>query len=181
MTKLFEYVISNYGTISLIVVTTIGLLAKFRKKIRNAIRSINLSNSFYGKSDSPAEEIFRLFEDIRRLEIRAQLVERELEIGIFIAGVDGQWEFSNERLGKLLGDSRDLVGLGWLSSVVLGQRDRVLRNWKKSIANQTPYEDSYTIENDRDGTTFQVTAKAVAASRNGVVECYVGYLTIEED
>jgi PAS domain-containing protein len=180
-----KWLLENYGTISVVVVMFFGLMTKGWRFFRDAIRTFVLGNHFYTVfGESPAESIKTIHEAIQNahdtLEIRQQISERYLKIGVFICDLDGKCIWSNSCLNEMFGlDSQSMRGFGWLSPVHISDRKRVHENWMYAVKENIAYTESYTICNERDCLIYSVRAEAVAAvDDEGKTQCYVGYLAV---
>ena len=178
-----KFWIDNYGTISILLGAFIGVATKGRRFIKNAARSIMLGNSFHATfGDNPAETIKALNEAVQNahdvLEIRQQISERYLKIGIYICETNGKCVWSNDRLRELFGlDSEEMKGAGWLLAIHTDDRKRVHESWMYAITENISYSERYTICNQRSKVGYFVATNAVAViDDNGVIKCYVGYL-----
>lgn len=180
-------IIENYGTISFIVVGVFSFIARCRRHIKNAIRSLVLGDRFHVVfGDSPAEAIKAIHDAIQTsyevCELRQQITERHIEIGIFICDTAGRCTWSNSYLNELFClDSKDMMGFGWLQAIRQSDRKRVNEHWLYSIENDIAYDCDYTIVNKRDNLLVDITATAMAVKDDkGIVQCYVGYIKINK-
>lgn len=183
-----NWLIGNYGTISIAIVTIIGLLAKTRRYINHAIRSIILGVRFHDVfGDNPAGSIKALHDAIQSshdtLEVRVKIAERVLKIGIYICGLDGKCIWTNEHLNEMFGlDSTEMAGLGWLQAIIPEDRKRVHEEWMYSVKEGLEYNCRYTIYNKRSGKYTKVFTSAIAVLNDSdQKQCYVGYLKIEQE
>jgi len=184
MVKVF---VENYGTLSVILFTAFGIIAKCRRYIKNAIRSLVLGDRFYVVfGENPAEAIKAIHDAIQTsyevCELRQQITERHIKIGIYICDTAGRCSWSNEYLNEIFAlDSKDMRGFGWLQAIAQEDRKRVNEHWLYSIHNDIAYDCDYTIVNKRDGVLIDVTASAIAVKDDhDKVQCYVGYLQINK-
>jgi hypothetical protein len=188
--NILNFLLENYGTLSILLGMFVALFAKARKVIKviqDAIRTFVLGNRFYDiYGPNPAETINEIYDSIQKahdvLQIRQQISERYFKIGIYICELDGRCSFSNECLNNIFGlDSKEMSGFGWLSAVCVTDRQRVHEAWMYAIKNQIAYNERYTICNARDCIDFVVTTHAVAViDDKAKIQCYVGYLVIEK-
>lgn len=182
-----SWALQNYGTVSLILGAIIAFFTKGRRFINNAIRTYVLGNRFHDIfGDTPADFIKEIHETIQKshdvLEIRQQISEKYLKIGIYICQLDGKLTWSNECLNNMFGlDSEDMKGFGWLQSVSSHDRKRIHEAWMYCIHEQIAYNEKYIIINHRDQLVFDVCTHAVAViddQKN--IQCYVGYLVVNK-
>lgn len=180
-------IIENYGTISFIVVGIFAFITRCRRYIKNAIRSLVLGDRFHVVfGDSPAEAIKAIHDAIQTsyevCELRQQITERHIEIGIFICDTTGRCTWSNSYCNELFClDSKDMMGFGWLQAIHETDRKRVNEHWIYSIQHDIAYDCDYTIINKRDHIFFDVTATAISVKDDkGIVQCYVGYIKVNK-
>ena len=176
-------IIENYGTITAVVVGLFTFIARCRRYIKNAIRSFVLGDRFHVVfGDSPAEAIKAIHDAIQTsyevCELRQQITERNIQIGIFICDTKGRCTWSNSYLNELFClDSKDMMGFGWIQAIHSSDRKRVNDHWLYSIQNDLAYDCDYTLINKRDHLLHDVTATAIAVKDDsGFVQCYVGYI-----
>jgi PAS domain S-box-containing protein len=80
-------------------------------------------------------------ERLRQSEERIRLVVDTIPQQIWSGSPDGTLDFCNERWRSYVGLSlEELQGDGWQSMLHPEDRDRVLRAWRESVENGTPYE-----------------------------------------
>ena len=177
----------NYGTISIVLASIITFIVRCRRYVKNAIRSLVLGNRFHVVfGDNPAESIKAIHDAIQTsyevYELRQQITERHIKIGIFICDTKGRCTWSNSYLNELFClDSKDMMGFGWLQAIHQSDRKRVNDHWIYSIENDIAYDCDYTIINKRDSLELDVTASAMAVKNDeDVVQCYVGYIKINK-
>ena len=181
-----KWLIINYGAVTLLITTIIGVILKFRKLLTHAIRSFILSNNFYILfGDTPANSIKTLHDNIQKanniLEVRMRISERYLKIGIYVCDLEGKAIWLNDVICEMFGlDSRSMLGFGWLQAIHDSDRERVHEEWLYSIDKQIAYHTSYTICNHRTNTSMCVDTCALAiVNEHGKPVCYVGYLEIK--
>ena len=177
----------NYGTISIVLASIITFIVRCMRYVKNAIRSLVLGNRFHVVfGDNPAESIKAIHDAIQTsyevYELRQQITERHIKIGIFICDTKGRCTWSNSYLNELFClDSKDMMGFGWLQAIHQSDRKRVNDHWIYSIENDIAYDCDYTIINKRDSLELDVTASAMAVKNDeDVVQCYVGYIKINK-
>jgi len=185
MKDLVDLISSNYGFISIVLATLFGAAVKFRRHMKNAIRSTMLSNRFHDIfGPTPADAVKILHDTIQTsvglLEVRQQIAEKYLKIGIYICDLDGKCTWTNDYLNSMFGlDSNEMRGYGWLQAVHPADRQRTNNEWQYAIKNNIAYNCEYTICNKKDCIAIKVLAEAVAVLNDqDEIQCYVGYLGI---
>ena len=185
MIDLVKLLIENYGSAALVITTLFGILVKSRRNIKYAIRSLITGHRFnvlFG--DTPAETIKKLYESIQNshdlLEVKQQIYERFLEIGVYICDLEGKCTFTNDYLNEIFGlDSRDMRGFGWLQAIHSEDRKRVHETWLYAIREGIAYNCEYTICNYREEKSFDVRTTAIAVTdEKDIKTFYVGYITL---
>lgn len=186
MSKILEWCAEHYELLLFIGTCLLSFSTKFRKMVKDVLRSVNLSNRFHSAyGDTPAETIKALHEAIQTahdvLEIRQQISEKYLKIGVYICDLDGKCLWSNEYLNEMFGlDSQAMKGFGWLQAIHSKDRKRVHEEWLYSIKEGIQYNCEYTICNLRDGRLIDARTEAVVViDDNNEKKCYVGYLSIK--
>lgn len=181
-----SWLIENYGVMTAVGATALSSFLFLKKWVKNAIRSLSLSNKFHTLfGDDPAEkiknsqELHRYAKDL--LSIRVSISEQWLKIGVYICNKEGECTWTNEYLNNMFGlDSQDMLDFGWLSSIYKDDRKRVNEEWLYAIHNKIPYDSTYLVVNHRDNLLISVKAKALAVvDNNDEVQCYIGYLREE--
>jgi len=184
--ELLNWVVSNYGTISLVVVFIFGLIVKIRSYIKHAINAIIIGHHFgrvFGQT--PAETIKEIHETIQTahdiLQIRQQISERYLKIGVYMCDLEGRCVWTNDYINEMFGlDSTDMRGFGWLTGIHTSDRKRVFDEWIHAVKNNMGYSYEYTICNVRDEVSLLVKTTAVCViDDNNEKKCYIGYLQIK--
>jgi len=184
MEEIIKFLISNYGTITIITSSLLGAVYFLRKWVKNGIKSIKLSNSFHERfGDFPAEKIKEIHDTIVRscntLDLRQQITAAHIKIGVYICEAEtGRCTWTNQFLNQLFEmDSVDMKGYGWGAVIVEEDRIRILDVWRSAVKNNDPYYVTYKIKGHITKTTKEVTTHAIAAiDEDGQVICYVGYL-----
>lgn len=184
MKDIINFLISNYGTITIICSTLLGAIYFLRKWITNGIKSIKLSDSFHEHfGDFPAEKIKELHNAIARssdtLELRQSISEKHIGIGIYICEAEtGRCLWSNECLNELFEiDSADMKGYGWAAPICSEDSSRVLDVWRAAVRNNDPYYATYKIKGKISGRTKEITTHAIAVTDDKEqIMCYVGYI-----
>jgi PAS domain S-box-containing protein len=181
-----KWYIENYGAASLAITTLIGLILKFRKCLKDVIRTIILSNNFHAIfGDTPAGSIKILHETIQKsndiLEVRMRISERYLKIGLYVCDLQGKAVWLNDVICEMFGlDSRCMLGFGWLEAIHPKDRERVNEEWLYAIHHEIAYNSSYTICNHRTNTSMNVKTTAIAVmDDHDHIVCYVGYLEVK--
>lgn len=185
MADLIQWILNNYGTISAVGASILSTIIILKRWGNHAIRSIMLGNKFYSIFGvDPAKTIKEVHDSIRSahdvLEIRQQISERYLKIGIYICDLSGKCTWTNDYINEIFGlDSRDMREFGWTSAIHPDDRKRVHEEWLYSINNGISYNCEYTICNEREDIAIEVRTDAVAVINDqGIKQCYVGFLTI---
>lgn len=185
--EILKWIIDNYGTVTAGLAIALSLFLFIKKWHKHAINSINLSIKFYDIfGNSPAQEIEGLCESIREeqslLEIRQQISERYLKIGVYITDLEGKCTWTNDYLNQIFGrDSKDMLGFGWLIGIHKDDRNRIHGEWMYSVNNKIEFSSDYVICNGKNDLAIEVTSSAVAVVNDKKErQCYIGYVTINK-
>jgi len=131
---------------------------------------------------NPVEQLHELVSKahgrIGEIEIRQRIAERHLAIGVYVCDPSGDCEWANDYLCESFGiDSLEMRGFGWLSALHRDDRERVHREWMRSIEHHLPYLDQYTVV-PRDGQAeWKAISEAWPVMSGTTIVCYVGYVT----
>ena len=88
-----------------------------------------------------AQQLQKLYEDLRRSEHKLRDVIEAMPTMVWIAGTDGSNEFGNRRWQEYTGLSRErTVGSGWQDAVHPTDLKRHLEKWCVSLASGEPFE-----------------------------------------
>jgi c-di-AMP phosphodiesterase-like protein len=179
------WLFNNYGTITAIFSVLLTIIVTTKRWGTHAIRTIMLGNRFICTfGHDPSEAINQLFHSVRAshetLEIRQQISERYLKIGVYISDLEGRWTWTNDCLGDIFGkDSRDMLGLKWLNGIHSRDRQRVHESWAYCLTNDLDHQSTFTICNCRSNLSIEVRATTIIVLGEGNKrQCYVGYLTV---
>lgn len=106
-------------------------------------------------------------------EMRLNIIENTIGLGIFISDATGKCTYANKTLAKMFGRSQhDMLGYGWLSPIV--DKQTAYNNWRFSIDNITPYRDTYSINSDNGVTIMYAEAEPSMDEEGNVILGYVG-------
>ena len=113
-------------------------------------------------------------------ESRLQLVEKKLELAVYLCSETGECEWVNTECAELLGIERvDCLGLGWFEGVDAPERSAVYDSWMHSVAHKLSWECRYTLFNRRIERKTPCVTYAYPHLSGGKLLCYVGYITPE--
>lgn len=77
-------------------------------------------------------------------EMRLNIIENAIGLGIFICNSDGKCTYANKTLAKMFGLSQhEMLGFGWLGPII--DKQTAYDNWKFSVDHGTPYRDMYDV------------------------------------
>lgn len=163
-----------------------GLFAALRVRVARAFTAARAAHSLadiFG--DNAGSEIQRLFAIIARSDgeqqLRQRVLESHLRIGVYECDLDGKWLWVNPHLAEMFGiDERNMRGYGWLSAIVPEERVTAQKSWRTSIEHGIPYEDIYTVENQRTRSRVRCRTRAELVKSDDVPLCFVGWVTIEK-
>jgi PAS domain S-box-containing protein len=109
-----------------------------------------------------AQQLQRLYEDLRRSEHKLRDVIEAMPTMVWIAGTDGSNEFGNRRWQEYTGLSRErTVGSGWQDAVHPTDLKRHLEKWCVSLASGEPFENEVRYRRVTDGQYRWFLSRAV--------------------
>lgn len=104
-------------------------------------------------------------------QIKHQLSETHLGIGVYVCSFDGRCEYVNPVLCGMFGlQESEMMGWGWLR--VITEPARVHEAWKFAVANHLPYREKYTIASGKESVDYYTEAYPVM--EDGMVIKYLG-------
>lgn len=112
-------------------------------------------------------------------EMRLNIIENTIGIGIFICDISGKCTYANKTLARMFGISQaEMLGNGWLTPIV--DKQKAYLNWKFSVDNGTPYRDDYQIEVDGKIFNYHTEAEPSIGDDNAGILGYVGIVRLIE-
>lgn len=184
--EILKWLTENYGWLSISIGILFGLFIKCRRHINDTICTLIFGRRIHILfGENPADSIKAIIETIQAshdlMQVRQQISEQKLQIGVYVCGLDGRCKWSNESLNIMFGlDSSEVKGFGWLAAIHTDDRQRVHGQWMYAIKEKIAYNAEYTICNHRENTTIEVVTEAIGVTNDsGEIQCYVGYLTVK--
>lgn len=78
-------------------------------------------------------------------EMRLNIIENAVGLGIYICNVDGECTYANKTLAKMFGLSQEeMKGYSWIGPIV--DKQTAYANWKFAVSNGIPYRDTYEVK-----------------------------------
>jgi len=161
-----------------------GCIAAFWTRLASAVLAARAAHSLAGVfGEEAGPEIQRLFAIIARSDgeqqLRQRVVESHLKIGVYECDLSGKCIWCNPYLAELFGlDSERMRGYGWLSAIVPDERIDVQKRWRISVDQGIPYDDTYTIENQRTMKRVRCRSRADLVKADSEPLCYVGWVKV---
>lgn len=110
-------------------------------------------------------------------EMRLNIIENAIGLGIYICSSDGRCTYANKTLSKMFGLSQqEMIGNGWLKPIV--DKQTAYTNWKRSVDHNIPYEDIYEVNVDGEIKKYHTQAEPSMDEDKTIILGYVG--TIRE-
>src|SRR6202166_631003 len=130
-----------------------------------------------------AQQLQKLYEDLRRSERELRDVIEAMPTMVWIAGTDGSHEFGNRRWQEYMGLSRErTVGPGWQDSVYPTDLKRHWEKWCASLASGEPFENEVRYRRAADGEYRWFLSRAVPLrDEHGKILRWYGVSTDIED
>lgn len=112
-------------------------------------------------------------------EMRLNIIENAVGIGIYICDSAGMCTYANKTLAKIFGLSQEeMLGYGWITTIV--DKQKAYSNWKFSVDNKVPYRDEYEIKNLEGIITCTTEAEPSYDDSETVILGYVGIVKIKQ-
>lgn len=106
-------------------------------------------------------------------ELRLNIIENNIGLGIFIFNPEGSCTYSNKTLAKMFGLSQsEMIGHGWVGPIV--DKEKAFNNWKFSVSHKVPYRDEYTVRANGSEHKFYAEAEPSIDDKTNEVLGYVG-------
>jgi PAS domain S-box-containing protein len=108
-------------------------------------------------------------------DARIRLIATNLvSTGIFECDGEGDCIWVNKALSELFGLDRDeMLGNGWLTSIIDSDRKRVWDEWNYAIEHRIPYEAQYTVYNRKTNKLHK--CKVISMTVRDTHDVIVGY------
>lgn len=145
----------------------------------NGVHVIRDIEAHFGKS---AGKVLKEIMQQRGLEIlidemRLNIIENAVGIGIYIADPSGNCTYANKTLAKMFGQAQhDMLGYGWIGPIV--DKQKAFHTWKFAVDNNIPYRDVYDITVNGVTNTYHAEAEASVTDNSNVVLGYVGIVRL---
>lgn len=106
-------------------------------------------------------------------EMRLNIIENAIGLGIYICSSDGKCTYANKTLAKMFGLSQtEMLGNGWLKPII--NKQEAHSNWKRSVEYNIPYEDTYELKVDGEIKKYHTQAEPSMDEDRTVILGYVG-------
>lgn len=106
-------------------------------------------------------------------EMRLNIIENAIGLGIYICSPDGKCTYANKTLAKMFGLSQtEMLGNGWLKSIV--NKQLAYSNWQKATEHNIPYDDVYEVQVDSKIKKYHTQAEPSMDEDGVVILGYVG-------
>ena len=103
--------------------------------------------------------------------IRMDLIENTVNLGIYICDTSGKCSYVNRTLSEMFGqDKNDMLGYGWLEHIT--DKQKAFNTWRFSVENSIPYNDVYEVSVN--GVVRRFSTEAEPSIEVGIVLGYVG-------
>ena len=130
---------------------------------------LSIESSFGNEAGKKIKDMF--YDLHNRLDIgnvRLDLLENTVNLGIYICDSDGKCIYANNTLSKIFGlDKSEMLGFGWLKPVT--NKEEVFKEWEFSVKNKIPYKTEYELLNDN-----TIVTEAYPSIKEDIVVSWVG-------
>lgn len=181
--EVWQYVKDQY----VFIAASVGALCGFWVKIMMpAVRWGFRTAEIVSKLDKLISEVSpngggSMRDAINRIEANQITIEERVKIllldssdMIWESDVAGNWIWANQTLlNKIDANLSDVAGHGWIVAVPELQRERVVREWERAIADKREFRLDFSFQNPNNIET-KVTAKAWPLRRGGKLYGWIG-------
>ncbi len=116
-----------------------------------------------------------LHQKIDMKDIRLDILENTLSIGIYLCDGDGKCTYANKTLADMFNmDKERMMGYGWLEPIV--NKKAAYETWKFAVDNRIPYSDTYDVSTELGVRTYKTMAEP--SIKDDIVLGYVGVVRI---
>lgn len=113
-------------------------------------------------------------------DVRLNMLENELGIGIYVCNADGKCVYANRILCEMFGlPLNKMQGSGWLEPVI--DKKKVYDDWVFSFKNGIPYNTEYDIEVNGTIKTIITKAEEEKTEDSNIVLGYIGWVKIKNN
>lgn len=178
--------VTNINQIIALIAGSAGLLillAKYWKKITTPFKiwwfwhttgynlMVSIENNFGIEAGKKIKEMFyNLHNRMDIKNIRLDLLENTLNLGIYICDENGKCIYANNTISSIFDlDKSEMIGSGWLKPVK--DKEKVFKEWKFSVENNLPYKTEYELLNGK-----VVSTEAYPSIQEGITISWVGLL-----
>ena len=114
-------------------------------------------------------------EALKQSEERFRTLASHAPVGIFLTDKQGECQFVNEYLCKMLGLSvPDAQGFGWVRSLHPDDRERIVQEWKNSTHRKTFFSEEYRFQRPDGGVSWVSGTAVPRESEEGQILEYLG-------
>lgn len=159
-----------------------GFLVLMRRRFSIACRAFSILCRLHDSLGPNADaQIINALEEGSKIRaellLRMQLVERHLDIGVYLCDADGKCVFASSILCEQFGlDSQEMLGFGWSAVIPTKQRQRVVEYWQSCVSGGIPYSDQYEINNAVTGRHLRVITEAYKVEHDDHATFYLGWV-----
>lgn len=106
-------------------------------------------------------------------EMRLNIIENAIGLGIYICSADGRCTYANKTVAKMFGLSQaEMLGNGWLKPIV--DKQTAYQNWKRCQEHNIPYDDTYEVSVDGEIKKYWTQAEPSMDEDKTIILGYVG-------
>lgn len=161
------------------ITATVAILFKNRKSHTAISKQLekNGGTSLVDKVDNILDKLNGISHQLHRMETWKTAWMELTEEPIFVTDTTGHYIWINNSFAHTVGaTTEDLLGLGWTKVIHPDDRDKLLLEWKSSIASLSKFDYSYRMVNIFTKETIQV--RSIAKPLKDQVGSLIGYIGI---
>lgn len=167
----------SFGAVVGGFVTTVALGWRYLGRSYRAFLAAHSLSAHFGTR--AGETLYNLLDSLELAAVEASarrnIVERHLQIGIYVCSRLGAITWVNEHFSASFGIDRDAAtGFGWVSCIHSDDRDRVQEAWRRYAANDLPFSATCRVKNDRTNQVWVGQFRTIPLMRGDDIAGWVG-------
>ena len=128
-----------------------------------------------GELEAEIERLQKNLETQRDSEQRFRTLTQQLPVGIFMADLQGECRYVNDRWCQMAGlTAEQAMGLPWMQAVHPDEHDRVLEAWRQAVEEGGEFVVDHRFRSPSGRTTWLDTRAVPLRDRAGRIACYLG-------
>lgn len=174
-THYWETVMAWLGKVAAVLLGVVGFIKAFGKFRRKMASILNTLTEFV----AAVKTLQPLVARIDGMDAKMTVLVAVWNQPVWLADGKGNFKYANDAYLRLAGrPTSQIVGQGWLNSVVPEERAAVSKAWEEAVADGASFYLEFRLKDPAGNQSFVAcSAQPTARSANGVVAEYLGTLT----